>query len=93
MAGSPNFARIDAQVRDILERVPPGRVTTYAAVGEELDVPARHVAHLLMHADDVPWHRAVAVDGALTRGRRRREHERRLTAEGVPVLAVEPPEP
>jgi methylated-DNA-protein-cysteine methyltransferase-like protein len=87
MARSANFARIKAQVLDIVARVPEGRLTTYAAVGDELAVPARHVAYILasLAEDDaaaVPWHRVVAEDGGLGTGRRLPERRDRLTVEG-----------
>ncbi|HSK26488.1 MAG TPA: MGMT family protein [Jiangellales bacterium] len=89
--GSPAFARIRAQVLDVTARVPRGRVTTYAAVGDELEVVPRHVAYLLsMQSDDevaaLPWHRVVSVDGRLARGERGEEQAARLRAEGVPVV-------
>ena len=84
MSPSPHYARIRAQVHDIVERIPVGRLTTYAAIGDELAVPARHVASILARTDAVPWQRVVAEDGALA-ARRRDEHRARLEAEGVAV--------
>jgi methylated-DNA-protein-cysteine methyltransferase related protein len=86
--GSPAFARIKLQVLDILARVDEGRLTTFAAVAAELDVPARHVAYVLATLTDqerteVPWHRALAQHHRPARtpiGRRQRVL---LAAEGV----------
>ncbi len=84
MARSPNYARIAAQVFDITSRIQAGRLTTYAAIGDELEVPARHVAYILARMDDVPWHRVVREDGGLT-GARQQEQRTRLEHEGVRV--------
>ncbi len=87
MPRSSNYARIKAQVLDICARIPEGRLTTYAAIGDELDVPARHVAYILASLGEaeratVPWHRVLAEDGSLVR-RRHDEHAARLADEGV----------
>jgi methylated-DNA-protein-cysteine methyltransferase related protein len=90
VAGSPNVARIRAQVLDVCARIPAGALTTYAAIGDELAIPARHVAYVLAtlpdaEADAVPWHRVVAEDGGLGRGPRASAKGARLAAEGVAV--------
>ena len=88
---SANFARISAQVLDVVARIPRGSVTTFAAIGDELEVPARHVAYVLATLDDdvreaVPWHRVVAEDGGLgSRAALAEARAARLEAEGVPV--------
>lgn len=87
MARSASYARIRTQVLDICARIPEGRLTTYAAIGDELEVPARHVAYILASLGDadrdaVAWHRVLAEDGSLVR-RRADEHAARLRAEGL----------
>jgi alkylated DNA nucleotide flippase Atl1 len=77
-------------VHDVVERIPPGRVTTSASIGDELDVPAPHVAYIISRLPTdtpLPWHRVVAQDGALSRGRRGAEQQARLTSEGLRVEA------
>jgi methylated-DNA-protein-cysteine methyltransferase-like protein len=77
-------ARVLAVVRDI----PPGRVTTYGAVGKHLRVTARQAARALStltaeESAEVPWHRVVGAGGVIrTEGQRQ---GRRLRAEGVVV--------
>jgi methylated-DNA-protein-cysteine methyltransferase-like protein len=90
--GSPNFRRIKADVLRLVADIPPGRVTTYGAVGRELDVMARRVAYILAvlgddEADGVPWHRVVGDGGALKSTKRRPAPAQRalLEAEGVAV--------
>jgi methylated-DNA-protein-cysteine methyltransferase related protein len=50
--------------------VPEGRVTTAAEIGRALNIPARHVAHILAMLMDeerqtVPSHRIVPKDGKI----------------------------
>lgn len=92
MARSPHYARIRLQVLDVVERVPPGRVTTYAEIADELAVVPRHVAYLLAtlapdERAELPWHRVVGADGALAGGERGAEQRARLAEEGVVVGA------
>jgi methylated-DNA-protein-cysteine methyltransferase related protein len=66
---SLNYERICRQVYDVVERIPRGRITTSGCIGDELAVPARHVAYVLSRLPDdtnLPWRRAVASDGALS---------------------------
>ncbi|HAN96585.1 MAG TPA: cysteine methyltransferase [Planctomycetaceae bacterium] len=92
MPKSPNFIRIKADVLRLVAKVPRGRVTTYGAIGLELDVMARHVAYILAmltddEADEVPWHRVVGQAGLLKPTRLRPLAVRRalLEAEGIRV--------
>ncbi len=73
--GSPAFARIHRDVMQVVSRIPRGRLTTYAAIGDFLDVVPRQVAFLLARQNDasreaVPWWRVVGIDGALGRPKR-----------------------
>ena len=74
----------------MVERVPRGRVTTYAEVGDELQVAPRHVAYLLSRLtpherDHLPWHRVVPSDGRLPSGARGEEQRSLLAVDGVLV--------
>lgn len=89
---SPAFARIRAEVLAAACAVPRGRVTTYSAIAEHLEVVPRHVAFVLAGLKDaeveaIPWHRVVAADGALRQSSRAglRRQKERLAAEGVAV--------
>jgi methylated-DNA-protein-cysteine methyltransferase related protein len=70
MAKSPAFARIKAQVLDIVATIPEARVSTYQSIGEHLAVMPRHVAYILSQLPPnekmvYPWHRVVSGDGSL----------------------------
>ncbi|MDX2015288.1 MAG: MGMT family protein [Myxococcaceae bacterium] len=87
---SAAFARIKAEVLELVGRVPVGKVTTHLAIAERLDVHARQVAFLLTtlkgaDAEAVPWHRSVSATGSLGAHGKVAEQKRRLVAEGVEV--------
>lgn len=69
-----------------VSRVPPGRVTTYGAVGRYVGCPARVVGYALHYLSasarpDVPWQRVINARGRIsTHGNRQREL---LESEGV----------
>ena len=72
----------------MLDALEPGDVVTYGEVATEAGYPgrARAVGNLLAGSDGaLPWWRVVTADGRLVPGHER-EHERRLRAEGVPVV-------
>jgi methylated-DNA-protein-cysteine methyltransferase-like protein len=80
------------RVYEVVARVPPGFVTTYGDVATVLGSPrvARQVgwalAALPFDRDDVPWHRVINAQGAIShRGDlvRGSEQQRRLEAEGI----------
>lgn len=74
---------------EVIARIPTGRVTTYGTIGEELGVPARHVAYVLAVDADVhalPWHRVVGAKGVVKQGSHHDEQVRRLRSEGVSVV-------
>ena len=76
MAADSRAARILALVRAI----PKGFVQTYGDIDPRAP---RLVGHVLAKtSQDVPWHRVVRADGAVTQGRRQLE---RLRKEGVPL--------
>lgn len=86
------------RVWEVVRGIPPGRVTTYGAVGAALGSPrvARQVgwalAALPPHLAEggrgsVPWHRVINARGAIShRGDfvRAEVQRRRLEAEGIP---------
>jgi methylated-DNA-protein-cysteine methyltransferase-like protein len=95
MPKSPAFQRIHGEVMQIARKIPKGRVSTFAAIGNFLDVVPRQVAFLLARVNDdaresSPWYRVVADDGSLgtpkydARGRSQREL---LEAEGIVFTA------
>lgn len=81
------------EVLTIVRAVPPGRVTTFAAIGRYLDVVPRHVAYVLARRDDeereiAPWYRVVGNDGILGKPKSRNHGESQeelLQAEGVNI--------
>lgn len=77
---------VDEAVFDAVERIPPGRVSTYSAIGRLVGVGPRRVARALSSGGGggVPWFRVVRADGTAA-GPVRVEQLARLAAEGVPV--------
>ena len=70
MPKSPAFIRIKADVLKIVAAIPKGRLCTFRAIAEHLDVMPRHVAYILTMLSDeekstLPWYRVVADDGGL----------------------------
>jgi alkylated DNA nucleotide flippase Atl1 len=54
-------------VLSLVERVPPGRVTTYGAIAEQVGRGGpRSVGRVMsLHGGPVPWWRVVRADGSL----------------------------
>lgn len=76
---------VDEAVFDVVERIPPGRVSTYGAVGRLVGVGPRRVARALSAGGAaVPWFRVVRADGTAAEPVRVRQLEL-LAAEGVPL--------
>ena len=80
------------RIKDVLRRVPPGRVTTYGGVAAIAGLlnGARTVARLLhssAESDALPWWRVVRSDGsiALRPGSGFEEQAAMLAAEGIHV--------
>jgi alkylated DNA nucleotide flippase Atl1 len=83
--GRPDAADVDEAVLDAVERIPPGRVSTYGAIGRLVGVGPRRVARALSTGGGaVPWFRVVRADGTAAEPVRVRQLEL-LAAEGVPV--------
>ena len=77
---------VDEAVFDAVEQIPPGRVSTYGAVGRLIGIGPRRVARALSGGGGgaVPWHRVVRADGSVAEPVRVRQLEL-LAAEGVPL--------
>jgi alkylated DNA nucleotide flippase Atl1 len=76
---------VDEAVFDVVERIPPGRVSTYGAIGRLVGVGPRRVARALSQGGGaVPWHRVVRADGSVAEPVRDRQLAL-LAGEGVPV--------
>jgi alkylated DNA nucleotide flippase Atl1 len=78
-------ADVDEAVFDVVEAIPPGRVSTYGAIGHLIGIGPRRVARALSSGGGaVPWHRVVRADGSAAEPVRV-EQLARLAAEGVPM--------
>ena len=76
---------VDEAVFDVVDRIPPGRVSTYGAIGRLVGVGPRRVARALSAGGGaVPWHRVVRADGTAAEPVRARQMEL-LAGEGVPM--------
>ena len=77
-------------VLSYVERIPPGRVTTYGAIADALaEVSGRNSARqvgtiMSRHGGPVPWHRVVTSAGRMPPGHEQ-EARQRLLSEGVPL--------
>ncbi|MGY1749846.1 MGMT family protein [Modestobacter sp. SYSU DS0511] len=81
-------ADVDEAVLDAVEAIPPGRVSTYGAIGRLVGVGPRRVARALSAGGGaVPWHRVVRADGTPAEPVRVRQLAL-LAAEGVPVRGI-----
>jgi alkylated DNA nucleotide flippase Atl1 len=76
---------VDEAVFDVVDSIPPGRVSTYGAVGRLVGVGPRRVARALSAGGAaVPWHRVLRADGTAAEPVRARQLEL-LAGEGVPM--------
>ena len=72
-------------VLELVEQVPPGRVTTYGAIGDRLGCGPRIVGRVLsQHGGPVPWWRVVRADGSLPPSHDEEAAER-YRREGTPL--------
>jgi alkylated DNA nucleotide flippase Atl1 len=54
------------RVLEIVERIPPGRVTTYGAVAAVVGGGPRQIGTVMAHhGGPVPWWRVIRADGTL----------------------------
>ena len=78
-------ADVDEAVFDAVEQIPPGRVSTYGAIGRLVGVGPRRVARALSSGGGaVAWYRVVRADGSAAEPVRVRQLDL-LAAEGVPA--------
>ena len=78
-------ADLDEAVFDAVEAIPPGRVSTYGAIGRLVGTGPRRVARALAGGGGaVPWFRVVRADGSAAEPVRVRQLAL-LAAEGVPL--------
>ena len=83
MSGDPTD--VDEAVFDVVERIPPGRVSSYSAIGRLVGVGPRRVARALSAGGAaVPWYRVLRADGTAADPVRVRQLEL-LAGEGVPI--------
>jgi alkylated DNA nucleotide flippase Atl1 len=76
-------ADVDEAVFDAVEAIPPGRVSTYGAIGRLVGVGPRRVARALSSGGGaVPWYRVLRADGTAAEPVRVRQLEL-LAGEGV----------
>jgi alkylated DNA nucleotide flippase Atl1 len=77
---------VDEAVFDVVDSIPPGRVSTYGAIGRLIGIGPRRVARALSSGGGgaVPWYRVVRADGSVAEPVRV-EQLARLAAEGVPM--------
>ena len=72
------------RVLELVEQVPPGRVTTYGALAAVVGGGPRQVGSVMArHGAPVPWWRVVRADGTLPPSHDDRAHER-YRDEGTP---------
>ena len=84
-AGGRSAEEVDEAVFDVVETIPPGRVSTYGAIGRLVGVGPRRVARALSGGGAaVPWHRVLRADGTAAEPVRARQLEL-LAGEGVPM--------
>lgn len=76
-------ADVDEAVFDVVEQIPPGRVTTYGTIGRLIGIGPRRVARALSQGGGaVPWWRVLRADGTVAEPVRARQLEL-LAGEGV----------
>src|SRR4051794_27707806 len=75
---------VDEVIFDAVEAIPPGRVSTYGAIGRLVGAGPRRVARALaVGGGAVPWWRVLRADGTAAEPVRARQLEL-LASEGVP---------
>jgi alkylated DNA nucleotide flippase Atl1 len=90
---SQPFARLQADLRDLIVRIPPGKVVSQKDLGRRFGVPEQVIvtAILALDADArdrVAWWRVVADGGAVGRHPLREEQLARLQRDGVLLSGV-----
>ncbi len=95
-ASPPNPKEFNAQVWDVVRRIPPGKVMPYGQVGAQIDPPggmplkdydafkARWVGGAMAQCpDDVPWWRVINAQGKVSERPGAHKQRELLEAEGV----------
>ncbi len=75
-----------ASIRDVVRRIPRGKVSTYGAVARAAGHPgcARQVGRALRDAKGLPWHRVLGAGGKIVLpGEQGLDQRIRLELEGV----------
>ena len=90
MTDAPAAAHVLKNLRQLIERIPAGRLITFGALSSHFKTSPRHIAAMLHGfagggGVTLPWHRVVADGGAVGRHRRRDEQIRNLQADGIAV--------
>ena len=82
----PTAANMFTVMRDVVARIPRGKVATYGQVAELAGFPgaARQAAWALHASRGLPWHRVLAAGGRIALpGHHGLDQRLRLEAEGV----------
>ncbi|WP_127783673.1 MGMT family protein [Rhodococcus sp. X156] len=74
------------RVRELLQQVPPGRVTTYGDLADAAGLSSPRLAGRILAEDsaDLAWHRVVNAAGRPA-PHKSEEQLQRLRAEGAPI--------
>lgn len=88
MPKSEAFIKMKEDIIEITGNIPAGRVTTYSAIAEHLNIVPRHVAYILAtlsheEADIIPWQRVVADNGVVKTNSRGTAQKTYLEHEGI----------
>ena len=83
--GDRSALDVDEAIFDVVERIPPGRVSTYGAIGRLVGVGPRRVGRARAAGGGAgPWHGVLRADGTAAEPVRARQLEL-LAGEGVPA--------
>jgi len=95
-ASPPNPKEFNAQIWDVVRRIPHGKVMAYGQVGAQIDPPggmslkdydafkARWVGGAMAQCpDDVPWWRVINAQGKISERPGAQKQRELLEAEGV----------
>ena len=88
--------KFSEKVYELCKKIPPGKVSTYRAIGDKLNTKAyQAVGQALRHnpfAPNVPCHRVVNSKGELhgfggkTSGKKLKDKQKLLESEGIKIL-------
>jgi methylated-DNA-protein-cysteine methyltransferase-like protein len=86
MAKAKSPSQLFPRVREMILKIPRGRVSSYGAIGRAAGYPnaARQVVRVLGQSHGLPWHRVVAAGGRIAiPGEGGLDQRFRLEMEGV----------